>query len=215
MKGNPYQEICSVGEKVHQQGFVAANDGNISVRISKESFVITPAGVSKGDLKPEKLILVNGDRFEGALKPSSEYKMHRAIYKAREDVRAVVHVHSPYATAFAMLGVGMEEMLFPEVIVTLGKIPLVPYRTPSTQAFADIVAQYAKDADALLLEKHGVVTVGSDLWDAYYKLERVEHVCKIVAITRSIGTIEPLSEKEVAELINAYPVSDRIRKLIG
>lgn len=215
MRGNPYQEICSVGEKIHQQGFVAANDGNISVRTSKESFIITPTGVSKGDLKPEKLILVNGERFEGSLEPSSEFKMHRAIYKSRVDVRAVVHVHSPYATAFAMLGLGMEEMLFPEVIVTLGKIPLVPYRTPSTQAFADIVAQYAQDADALLLERHGIVALGSDLWDAYYKIERVEHIFKIISISRTIGTIKPLSEMEVADLIDAYPVSDRIRKLIG
>jgi len=215
MRGNPYQEICSVGGKIHQQGFVAANDGNISVRTSKESFIITPTGVSKGDLKPEKLILVNGERFEGSLEPSSEFKMHRAIYKSRVDVRAVVHVHSPYATAFAMLGLGMEEMLFPEVIVTLGKIPLVPYRTPSTQAFADIVAQYAQDADALLLERHGIVALGSDLWDAYYKIERVEHIFKIISISRTIGTIKPLSEKEVADLIDAYPVSDRIRKLIG
>ncbi|MBU0712477.1 class II aldolase/adducin family protein [bacterium] len=215
MRGNPYHEICSVGEKIHQQGFVAANDGNISVRTSKESFIITPTGVSKGDLKPEKLILVNGERFEGSLEPSSEFKMHRAIYKSRVDVRAVVHVHSPYATAFAMLGLGMEEMLFPEVIVTLGKIPLVPYRTPSTQAFADIVAQYAQDADALLLERHGIVALGSDLWDAYYKIERVEHIFKIISISRTIGTIKPLSEMEVADLIDAYPVSDRIRKLIG
>ena len=215
MRGNPYQEICSVGEKIHQQGFVAANDGNISVRINKESFVITPTGVSKGDLKPEKLVLVDGDRFEGTLKPSSEYKMHRAIYSAREDARAVIHVHSPYATAFAMLGLGMEEMLFPEVIVTLGKIPLVPYRTPSTQAFADIVARYVLNADAVLLEKHGIVALGSDLWDAYYKIERVEHVFKIISISRTIGTIKPLSEKEVTDLIDAYSVSDRIRRLIG
>jgi len=215
MRANPYQEICSVGEKVHQQGFVAANDGNISVRINKESFVITPTGVSKGDLKPEKLVLVDGDRFEGTLKPSSEYKMHHEIYKTREDVRAVVHVHSPYATAFAMLGLGMEELLFPEVIVTLGKIPLVPYRTPSTKAFADIVAKYIQTADALMLEKHGVITVASDLWDAYYKIERVEHIFKIISISRSIGTIKPLSEKEVTDLMEAYPVSDRVRKLIA
>ena len=215
MNNNFFQEICDVGTKVYQQGFVAANDGNISTRIDKTSIVITPTGVSKGDLKPEKLVVVREGRFEGYMKPSSEYKMHQAIYKVRDDVRAIVHVHSPYATAFAMLGMGMEEMLFPEVIVTLGKIPLVPYKTPSTQAFADIVAKYAQDADALLLEKHGVVALGSDLWDAYYKLERVEHVFKIITITRHIGAIKPLSEKEVAELINAYPVSDRIRKLIG
>ena len=214
MRSNPYQEICIFGEKVHRQGFVAANDGNISVRINNDSFLITPTGVSKGDLKPEKLVLINGDRFEGSLKPSSEYKMHRSIYRARKDVRAVLHVHSPYATAFAMIGKGMEEMLFPEVAVTLGKIPLVPYRTPSTQDFANIVGEYAAKTDALLLERHGVVTIGSDLWDAYYKLERVEHVFKILSIARQIGEITPLSEKDIAELVEAYPISDQIRKLI-
>lgn len=215
MKSNLYRELCNVGRKVYQQGFVAANDGNISARIDRESFLITPTCVSKGELEPEKLVTVHRNRFEGVMKPSSEYKMHRSIYEVRADVRAIIHVHSPYATAFAMLGQGMEEMLFPEVIVTLGKIPLVPYRTPSTQAFADIVAEYAKGADALLLERHGVVTVGSDLWDAYYKLERVEHVFKIAAIARRLGVIEPLSAKELAELIATYPISDRIRKLIN
>jgi len=101
------------------------------------------------------------------------------------------------------------------VIVTLGKIPLVPYRTPSTKAFADIVAKYIQTADALMLEKHGVITVASDLWDAYYKIERVEHIFKIISISRSIGTIKPLSEKEVTDLMEAYPVSDRVRKLIA
>ncbi|MCG2715108.1 MAG: class II aldolase/adducin family protein, partial [Candidatus Marinimicrobia bacterium] len=136
-------EICNIGKKVHQQGFVAANDGNISYRLSKDAFLITPTNVSKGELEPGDLIKISGNRIEGEKKPSSEYRMHLEIYKHRSDINSIIHVHSPYATAFAMIGKGMEELIMPEVVVTLGKIPLVPYKTPSTQEFAEIVAEFA------------------------------------------------------------------------
>ena len=204
-------EICNIGKKVHQQGFVAANDGNISCRIGKEAFLITPTNVSKGELEPGDLIKISGDRIEGKKKPSSEYRMHLEIYKRRSDINSIVHVHSPYATAFAMIGKGMEELIMPEVVVTLGKIPLVPYKTPSTQEFAEIVAEFASKWDALLLERHGVVTLGSDLRDAYYKLERTEHVFKVLSIARSIGDIKSLTSKEVSDLLNTYSVPDRVR----
>lgn len=204
-------EICNIGEKVHQQGFVAANDGNISYRLSKDTFLITPTNVSKGELEPDGLIKIGGDRIEGEKKPSSEYRMHLEIYEHRTDINSIIHVHSPYATAFAMIGKGMEELIMPEVVVTLGKIPLVPYKTPSTQEFAEIVAEFALKWDALLLERHGVVTLGSDLRDAYYKLERTEHVFKVLSIARSIGDIKSLTSKEVSDLLNAYSVADRVR----
>lgn len=206
--------ICTIGKKVYRHGFVAANDGNISVRIDPGAFMITPTGISKGHLEPKCLVTIRGNKVEGPLTPSSEYKMHQAIYAVRSDVIGIIHVHSPYATAFAMLGIGMEELLFPEVVVTLGKIPLVPYRTPSTQAFADIVGEYAERADVLLLERHGIVSSGADLWDAYYKLERAEHIFKILAIARSLGNVAPLSSSEVEELLAVYPVSESVRKLI-
>ncbi|MCK4715657.1 MAG: class II aldolase/adducin family protein [Candidatus Marinimicrobia bacterium] len=204
-------EICNIGEKVHQQGFVAANDGNISYRLSKDVFLITPTNVSKGELDPDDLIKINGDRIEGEKKPSSEYRMHLEIYKHRSDINSIIHVHSPYATAFAMIGKGMEELIMPEVVVTLGKIPLVPYKTPSTQKFAKIVTEFASKWDALLLERHGVVTLGSDLRDAYYKLERTEHVFKVLSIARTIGDIKSLTSEEVSELLNAFSVPDRVR----
>ncbi len=204
-------EICNIGEKVHQQGFVAANDGNISYRLSKDVFLITPTNVSKGELDPNDLIKINGDRIEGEKKPSSEYRMHLEIYKHRSDINSIIHVHSPYATAFAMIGKGMEELIMPEVVVTLGKIPLVPYKTPSTQKFAKIVTEFASKWDALLLERHGVVTLGSDLRDAYYKLERTEHVFKVLSIARTIGDIKSLTSEEVSELLNAFSVPDRVR----
>ncbi|MGC9364395.1 MAG: class II aldolase/adducin family protein [Fidelibacterota bacterium] len=208
------ETICAIGKEVCRQGFVAANDGNISARIDTRAFLITPTGISKGRLDAESLITIRGNKIEGPLQPSSEYKMHRAIYAVRADAGGIIHVHSPYATAFAMLGEGLEEPLFPEVLVTLGKIPLVPYRTPSTQAFADIVGEYAKRADVLLLERHGVVSCGADLWDAYYKLERAEHVFKILAIARSLGRVKSLSRSEVDELLAAYPVSEPVRRLL-
>jgi L-fuculose-phosphate aldolase len=127
--------------------------------------------------------------------------MHLEIYKRRSDINSIVHVHSPYATAFAMIGKGMEELIMPEVVVTLGKIPLVPYKTPSTQEFAEIVAEFASKWDSLLLERHGVVTLGSDLRDAYYKLERTEHVFKMLSIARSIGDIKSLTSEEVSDLL--------------
>jgi len=204
-------EICNIGEKVHQQGFVAANDGNISYRLSKDTFLITPTNVSKRELEPDGLIKIGGDRIEGEKKPSSEYRMHLEIYKHRSDINSIIHVHSPYATAFAMIGKGMDELIMPEVVVTLGKIPLVPYKTPSTQEFAEIVAEFASKWDALLLERHGVVTLGSDLRDAYYKLERTEHVFKVLSIARAVGDIKLLTSEEVSDLLNAYSVPDRVR----
>lgn len=204
-------EICNIGKKVHQQGFVAANDGNISCRIGKDAFLITPTNVSKGELEPGDLIKISGDRIEGKKKPSSEYRMHLEIYKRRSDINSIVHVHSPYATAFAIIGKGMEELILPEVVLTLGKIPLVPYKTPSTQEFAEIVAEFASKWDSLLLERHGVVTLGSDLRDAYYKLERTEHVFKMLSIARSIGDIKSLTSEEVSDLLNTYSVPDRVR----
>jgi len=204
-------EICNIGKKVHQQGFVAANDGNISCRLSKDAFLITPTNVSKGELDPDDLMKISGDRIEGKKKPSSEYRMHLEIYKHRSDINSIIHVHSPYATAFAMIGKGMEELIMPEVVVTLGKIPLVPYKTPSTQEFAEIVAEFASKWDALLLERHGVVTLGSDLRDAYYKLERTEHVFKVLSIAQAVGDIKSLTSEEVSDLLNAYSVPDRVR----
>ncbi|HDP67353.1 MAG TPA: class II aldolase/adducin family protein [Candidatus Marinimicrobia bacterium] len=214
MMKTPAELICTIGKKIYRQGFVAANDGNISARIDPRAFLITPTGISKGSLDAESLITIRGNKIEGPLKPSSEYKMHQAIYAVRSEITGIIHVHSPYATAFAMLGIGMSELLFPEVVVTLGKIPLVPYRTPSTQAFADVVGEYAERADVLLLERHGIVSSGVDLWDAYYKLERAEHVFKILAIACSLGKVKSLSRSEVDELLAAYPVNELVRKLI-
>jgi L-fuculose-phosphate aldolase len=208
-------EICAVGLKLYQQGFVAANDGNVSCRLSSGSFLITPTNVSKGDLKPENLIVISDGGFSGKIKPSSEYKMHLEIYQKRSDTNAIIHVHSPYATAFALVGKGIDEPILPEVVVTLGKIPLVPYETPSTQKFAETVAETAIHYDAMLLEKHGVVTLGENLRDAYYKLERTEHVFKILQIARHIGDIKPLSQAEVKELINVYAIPDRIKNQIN
>ena len=199
--------LCEVGKRVYSKGFVAANNGNFSVRISKEKYLITPTGVSKGNMNPEDMVLLFPDgKFVGRKSPSSEYKMHLQIYNNREDIYAVVHAHSPFATAFCVAGLSLEEHVLPEVIVTLGQIPLVKYKTPSSEELAEIVGESAREHDAMLLENHGVVTIGIDLWSAYYSLERVEHAAKIISIARSLGGVQSIPESDLDELFRTFSV---------
>jgi len=209
------QEIMiSVGKRMYEKGFVSATDGNISVRVN-DGIIITRSGVCKGDLTDRDLVkFSDNNKITRKSKPSSEYRMHVEIYKVRPDIKAIVHGHPPYATAFAVAGKTLTEFILPEIILTLGKIPLVPYRTPGTQQFADSVAETLATFDAALLENHGVVTGGNDLWDAYYKLERVENAAKILMIANTYGKIRHLTDTEISELVQSAPNSPELEQMI-
>jgi L-fuculose-phosphate aldolase len=196
-------EIVSIGKRMYERGYVASNDGNISVRVSPDEILITPTGVSKGFMKPGQMVRVtlDGTVLSRLLKPSSEVGMHLYIYNHRPDVHSICHAHTPYATAFAASGKELNSCLLPEMIYTLGKVPLVAYGTPGTEELYSGLSGYLKDYDAFLLANHGVVTVGASLTEAYHKMETVEHTAKISFLTEEIGSPKTLSPEQVQKII--------------
>ncbi len=188
---------------MYARGMVAANDGNISVRLGGGLFAVTAAGVSKGFMTPDDIVVVNeeGRRIEGGGRPTSEAKLHLFAYSRRPDVGAICHAHPPYATAFAVSGRELPPNILPEIILTVGgEIPLTPYATPSTEELARSIEEHLVEASAFLLANHGALTLGEDLWQAYYRLETLEHYAKIAWLALSLGGATPLPEGELDRL---------------
>ena len=203
---SPYEikkEICEIGRRIYMNGFVAANDGNISVKVGDNEFYCTPTGVSKGFMTPDMIIKVdaNGNKLEGKLNPSSEIKMHMRVYRDRPDVNAVVHAHPPTATAFAVAGIPMDKYILPEAILVLGDVPICKYGTPSTMEIPDSLAPYIQDHDAFLLQNHGALTVGNTLTKAFFVMEEVEFSAKISSIARQLGNENELTCDELSKLM--------------
>jgi L-fuculose-phosphate aldolase len=198
------REIVEAGRRVYNRNFVASNDGNISSRVDQRRVVITPSGVSKGFMSPEDLIVVDyeGRVLEGRKKPSSELFMHLQIYKDRPDINGVVHAHPPKATGFAVAGIPLTQCVLPEVIVSLGGIPLAEYGTPGTEEFYTPVLKYLKEYDAFLLENHGALTIGPDVMNAYYKMETLEHFAHIAFTAIQLGKLNSLTEPNVQKLLD-------------
>lgn len=197
-------DIVEVGRRLWVRGFVASNDGNISVRLDAERLLMTPASVSKGFMTPDMMVITDleGRMLEGAAgrKPSSETMMHLVVYKNRPDVNAVVHSHPPLSTGFAVAGIPLDRAVLAEVVTTLGSIPIAEYGTPSTRELADAVEPYVKAHDGLLLANHGALALGQDLFAAYYKMETIEHFAKISLVARMLGREHILSKEEVGRL---------------
>ncbi len=201
------EDIIETGKRLYARNYVASNDGNISIRLSKEEFLITPSGVSKGYMNPEDLLIVDmkGNVLEGDKKPSSEMKMHREVYLQRPDINAVVHAHPQMATAFAAARRGFDKIILPEIIFSLGKVSLADYGTPTTEQIPEAVAKCIHETDALLLANHGALTAGSDVYDAYYKMETLEHFACIYANVLQLGGGVELDRKEIDTL---YDIRD-------
>ncbi len=198
------QQIVDVHRHLYKLGYSVANDGNTSVRVDPKHFLITPLGVSKAKLTPDQMVLVDmaGNPVgAGTYAPSSEKALHVAIYRVRPDVRAIIHAHPPFAIACSLAGVSLSEYFLPEIILSLGKIPTVQYATPSTKEFGEAAAEQAKKHDALILDRHGTVTIGATLDEALEKVERVEHTAKIATLARAMGTVTPLPKMEVERLL--------------
>lgn len=199
------EQICDVCHKMWQLGWVAANDGNVSVKLDDGTFLVTPTGISKSFITPEKILQIksNGDIIEASegYKPSSEIKMHLRCYTERDDVRAVVHAHPPTATGFAVAHLDLDRYTMIETVVSLGSIPITPYGTPSTSEVPDSIAPYLADHDAVLLENHGALTVGSDLINAYYKMETLELFAKISLTAHLLGGEKEISRENIDRLI--------------
>jgi L-fuculose-phosphate aldolase len=195
--------ILQIGRRMYERRYVASNDGNVSVRISPDRILVTPTGVSKGFMTRGDLVMVDaaGRKLSGKREPTSEIKMHLKAFELRSDIAAVVHAHPPYATAFAVAGIPLAECVLPEVILTLGSVPLARYATPSTEEVAESIAEVVKVSDAFLLRNHGVMAVGPDALTAYHKVETVEHFAEISFIAMHLGKLTPLGHEDVAKLV--------------
>jgi L-fuculose-phosphate aldolase len=195
-------DIVEVGRRLYARGYTASNDGNISVRLDPGRILTTPKSVCKGFMTADMMVAVDPDgrKIEGARDASSELKMHLEVYRNRPDVNAVVHAHPPLATGFAVAGIPLDRAVLAEVVTTLGSIPIADYATPSTDELPAAVRQHIKAHDGLLLANHGALTVGHDLFAAYYKMETVEHFAKISLVARLLGGERLLSQQEVQRL---------------
>ncbi len=198
------KQICEIGRRMYARGMVAANDGNISVRLDDTTILCTPTGVSKGFMTPESIcrIGLDGTVLEAAegFGPSSEIKMHLRVYEKRPDTGAVVHAHPPFATAFAVAGIPLDRPIMTEAVVALGFVPVAEYGTPSTAEIPDRLEKYLPYYDAVLLESHGALTWSTDLLAAYHKMESVEFYAELTYRMRMLGSAKELSEEQVARL---------------
>lgn len=203
------EEICEIGMKVWQTGMVAANDGNISVRLDDDTVLCTPTGTSKGSLTPESICHVALDGTviseQEPWKTSSEVKVHLRLYRASENVRAVVHAHPPYATTYAIAGKKLVSKMMPENIIAMPEIPVAPYATPSTEQLAINIEPFVHTHTSCLMEMHGALSWGPSLLVAYQAMERVEYTAKLTYLTEAIGVKRDLPEDEVAKLISMRP----------
>lgn len=195
------QDIVCICRMLHRKNYLAATDGNVSVRLG-DRLLITPSGVNKGIMEAEQILAVDlsGRVLEGEGRPSSEIKMHLLAYELRPDITAVVHAHLPYATGCTLAGIDLLEPILPEVVITLGGIPTAPYATPGTIEVPEAVRGFIREYDALLLSRHGAMTVGRDVVDAYNKMEKLEHTARVVLAARLQGPVEPLPAAEVEKL---------------
>ncbi len=199
--------VAACARRLHAVGWVANHDGNVSMRVGKDRFLITPTATSKAEVTEANLVVVDGAGkvIEGTRKPPGELELHLAAYRARPDCHAVVHAHPPVATAFGAARVALPLPL-PEAVVSLGRVPLANFALPKTpQAIEAISSNLSQpEVEAVLLPGNGVLTVAADVALAYLRMELVEHVAKIVQAARALGGVQELPDAVMADLLKAH-----------
>jgi len=196
------KDIIEICQRMYRKGWIASSDGNVSIRLPRDRVLTTPTSLHKGFISERDLVVIDmeGRKISGRYHPSSEVRMHLESYKARPDIGAVVHAHPTYCVAFSLAGVSLAKCMLPEVVFTLGSIPTAPYSTPATEEVPDSIQGYIRDFDAIILERHGSLTVGKSVFDAYNLLERIEHVAEITHAARQLGKVTPLSGTQISRL---------------
>ncbi len=199
------QDIVDIGRLVYEKGWVAANDGNISIRLDQDRILATPTGVSKGMMHVDDLIIVDmqGKKIEGRKECTSEIAMHTIIYSMRPDVRSVVHTHPPVSTGFAAASKPLNMALCPEIVLSLGCVPLAEYGLPGTPALTDPMRPYIPNYDAIMMGNHGVVCYGEDVYKAFFRMETVEHFARISLVAELLGGGKLLPRAEVDKLFSS------------
>jgi L-fuculose-phosphate aldolase len=192
-------EIC---QRLYRQGMIAAGDGNVSARLDDERVLVTPSGFHKGFLREEDVVIVDlhGKLLRGANRPSSEFLMHELVYAERPEMRAVVHAHPPITVGLALAGVSLAQCVLSETCLVLGPILTAPYSTPTTDEVPRILRPYVRQANAVVMDRHGALTFGRSLDEAYNRMEAMEHAAKITHAARVIGPVAPLPRPEVDKL---------------
>jgi L-fuculose-phosphate aldolase len=195
-------DIVEVGRRMYAREYTDSNAGNISLRLDDHRLLMTPKSVCKGFMTPDMMCItdLDGRKLEGDRDPSTEMLMHLEVYRQRPDVRAVVHAHPPTATGFAVAGIPLDRAVLAEVLTTLGSVPIAEYATPSTAELPEAVRKYIKAHDGMLLANHGALTVGPDVYAAYYKMETIEHFAKISLVARLLGREHLITRDEVDRL---------------
>jgi len=195
--------ILEMGKRLYAKGLIVGTEGNISLRLKPNRFFITRSGAHKGFLKTSDVLIMdgNGNKMEGKGEVSSEKKFHLLIYHKRPEVNAIIHAHPPHAIACTLAGLSLEKPFLAETQVVLGSIPTVPYATPTTQDMVDGISQFLSKNKALLLEKHGAITLDKDLESAFSSMEILEQTAKILSIAKTLGEIKPLSQDEIRPLL--------------
>jgi L-fuculose-phosphate aldolase len=196
------QQICDIGRRVHSQGLVVANEGNLSIRLDDDRVLCTPTLQSKGFLKPDDLCIVDlaGHQLAGVKKATSEIRLHLEIYRQRRDIRSVLHSHPPHVLAFAITGEPIPTGILPESEVFLGKVPTAPYVAPGSQTFADTIVPYVHNTNTIVLGHHGAVSYDVDLERALWWTEILDAYCRTLILAKQVGSLQPLSESQLAEL---------------
>jgi len=209
--------IVQYGSMLHQRGYVAATDGNLSVRLDEERILATPTAMCKSNMRPSDLMIVDmeGRRLAGKRAVSSEIGMHLLIYKLRPDIRSIVHAHPPTATGFAAAGMALDRPLVCEVVIGLGSIPLAQYGTPGTPELAQTLVPLIPKYNAILMSNHGVVAYGDDLDQAYMRMETVEHFAQIALVTHLLGKQKPLNSEELEKLVVVRAKYQGAKSVIG
>jgi L-fuculose-phosphate aldolase len=195
------REMVEVCRALYQRHLLAATDGNLSVR-EGENFLTTPSGINKGFIREADILRVDqtGKVLEGTGRPTTELLLHLEVYALRPEVKGVIHAHPPIATAFTIAGISLEDGILPEVVLSLGAIPTAPYATTGTPEMAGVVRDLLPYYDAVLLEQHGALTMGQTLWEAYNRMEKVEHAAWTIWLARQLGQARCLPPEEVVTL---------------
>jgi L-fuculose-phosphate aldolase len=198
-------DIVRTGRMMYERGWIAASDGNLSIRLGPNRLLATPSGVCKGTMHADDLIVCDndGNKIDGLRERTTEMAMHVAIYYARPDIQAVVHAHPPISTGFAVAGKALNLGLMPELIVTMGSVPLAEYGLPGTPALVDGMLPYVGKYNAILLANHGAVCYGQDLYQAYARMESLEHMARIALVAEMLGGPKVLPRVEIEKLFDA------------
>jgi L-fuculose-phosphate aldolase len=196
-------EMIEIGNLLYQKNYIAGTEGNISIRISEDRILTTRSGVCKGNLCTEDLVLVNhtGEPIEGNDQPSTEFKMHLEVYKNRPETKAIIHAHPIFAISLSLAGLNFDKQYLPESVIMLGKIPVAKYARPSTGQVPKSIKPYLEKTDIIVLDRHGSLTFGKTLKEAFYKTEILEKTAKIIWLSSRVGPLIPLDPLEIKELL--------------